>query len=81
MESLELKAKLGKVKRRISETENPVELVNNLYGSHPETPTRLATVKSKMADWRDPVEIVNNIYGSHPGDEGIDYFKRVFSFC
>ena len=88
MIDLETKARLEKVKDRIADSENPVELVNNMYGSHPETLTRLDVVKNRMANWQDPVEIVNNIYGSHPGDDGreddglhkIGYFERIFSF-
>ncbi|MBM3233899.1 hypothetical protein FJZ19_02270 [Candidatus Pacearchaeota archaeon] len=79
MTDLETQTKLERVKERIADSENPVELVNNMYGCHPETPARLSAAKSRMADWQNPVEVVNNIYGCHPKDNRIGYFQRVFS--
>lgn len=81
MADLETQTRLEDAKRRMAESENPVELVNNMYGCHPKTPQRLAAVKGRMARWQSPVEVVNNIYGSHPGEGEAGYFARVFSFA
>jgi hypothetical protein len=35
--------------------------------------------KKRMLLWDSPVEYVNNMYGCHPDENGIDYFKKVYS--
>ncbi|RLE39008.1 hypothetical protein DRJ17_02335 [Candidatus Woesearchaeota archaeon] len=34
--------------------------------------------KKRMLEYPNPVEYVNNMYGCHPGDDGCDYFTKVF---
>ena len=35
--------------------------------------------KRRILSWSNPVEFVNNMYGCHPGDEGSNYFEKIFS--
>lgn len=64
---------LEKTIERIALHENPVELVNNLYGCHP-----INESIRRIAEHKNPVELVNNMYGCHPDGNGSDYFSRIY---
>jgi hypothetical protein len=40
---------------------------------------RVQLFKKRMLEWENPVEYVNNMYGCHPGEDGTDYFEKIYS--
>lgn len=66
---------LDKTVERIASHENPVELVNNMYGCHP---TAIKQSVTRIARYKNPVELVNNMYGCHPDNAGQDYFSVIY---